>query len=207
MKTIVILSSFSSGSTALAGFLERCGAHTCPPHMITSDKRTPLSYENIFLKDALEELFDTRDTANQFEAKGCITSFHEFFGNWYQNQLATCKGVGKKFIVIKNPLLTFTLPAVNPQLENPFYLILKRPFDKIENTRVRRNWAPLFGKTGAKIIYQNIAKQIEELNLTHVDVYFETFCKNAKERLNTIKACQIETHPDKLRQASDWLRT
>ena len=48
VKTIVILSSFSSGSTALAGFLERCGAHTCPPHMITSDKRTPLSYENIF---------------------------------------------------------------------------------------------------------------------------------------------------------------
>lgn len=206
MKTLVILSSFSSGSSAVAGFLERCGAHSCPPHMLTLDKRTPLAYENIFLKDTLEKLFDTNDASNDFNLKGSLESFADFFATWYQDQLTVCKGIGKKFMVIKNPLLIFTLHIIHARLENPFYIILKRPLNKIEETRIRRGWAPLLGKQGAKIIYNEISKKTSELNLPNVEIDFETFCTNTNERLKTIEMCNIKVSPEKLNEATGWLR-
>lgn len=45
MKNIVIIASWSSGSTAITGYLDKCGAYSCPPHLNTVDERTPNSYE------------------------------------------------------------------------------------------------------------------------------------------------------------------
>ena len=109
-------------------------------------------------------------------------------------------------MVIKNPLLIFTLHIIHARLENPFYIILKRPLNKIEETRIRRGWAPLLGKQGAKIIYNEISKKTSELNLPNVEIDFETFCTNTNERLKTIEMCNIKVSPEKLNEATGWLR-
>ena len=57
MQTILIFSAYSCGSSALAGFFERCGAHSCPPHAWSNDERTKISFENIHLKRILETMF------------------------------------------------------------------------------------------------------------------------------------------------------
>ena len=58
MKTILILCPWSSGSTAVAGFLDRCGGHTCPPHFSTNDPKTPNPYESLALSNSLKKLID-----------------------------------------------------------------------------------------------------------------------------------------------------
>ena len=146
------------------------------------------------------------DTSIDFNLKGSLASFDDFFPDWYKNQLTVGKGIGKKFMVIKNPLLIFTLHIIHARLGNPFYIILKRPLDTIEKTRIRRGWAPLLGKQGAKIIYNEISKKTSELNLPNVEIDFETFCTNTNERLKTIKKCNIKFSPEKLNEATGWLR-
>ena len=58
MKTIVIIASWGSGSTAVTGFLDKCGAYSCPPHLHTIDERTPSSYESLAYGKELAKLFD-----------------------------------------------------------------------------------------------------------------------------------------------------
>ncbi len=57
-NSIIIVATWSSGSTALAGFLHQCGAYTCPPHQKTNDERTPIAFEPLLYADALKKLFD-----------------------------------------------------------------------------------------------------------------------------------------------------
>ena len=58
MKAVVIIASWSSGSTAVTGYLDKCGAYSCPPHLNTIDKRTPNSYESIEYGTELAKLFE-----------------------------------------------------------------------------------------------------------------------------------------------------
>ncbi len=41
MKSILILSSWGTGSTAVTGYLDKLGAYSCAPHFHTNDEKTP----------------------------------------------------------------------------------------------------------------------------------------------------------------------
>ena len=51
MQKVVILGAWASGTSAMAGILERMGYYTAPSHWITYDERTPISYEPNALRD------------------------------------------------------------------------------------------------------------------------------------------------------------
>ena len=74
-KVIVILSSWSSCSTAMTGFFDRCGGHSCPPHFQTNDQRTPTAYENKDYVDALHKFIDTDSKESLFTQRGDIKKF------------------------------------------------------------------------------------------------------------------------------------
>ena len=74
MKNIVIIASWSSGSTAITGYLDKCGAYSCPPHFNTNDERTPNSYEPLAYRNELSKLFDEFS----FQEKGDVRDFINF---------------------------------------------------------------------------------------------------------------------------------
>ena len=154
-KVIVILSSWSSGSTAMTGFFDRCGGHSCPPHFQTNDQRTPTAYENKDYVDALHKFIDTDSKESLFTQKGDIKKFLEFFEQWFTSQVTISRNIGKQFLILKHPLQIFVLDQIEPYFE-PKYVVLTRSLEKIEQTRVRRNWAEVFGKKGASILYDEI---------------------------------------------------
>lgn len=74
-NSIIIIATWSSGSTALTGFLQQCGAYTCPPHQKTNDERTPIAYESLLYADALRKIFDEFT----LKKKGDFEVFRRFF--------------------------------------------------------------------------------------------------------------------------------
>ena len=143
MKTILILCPWSSGSTAVAGFLDRCGGHTCPPHFSTNDPKTPNPYESLALRNALHNLIDIETPT--FEQKGTEAVFEKFFSKWIEEQKTLAQNIGKTFLVLKHPLKIFALHIIEKYIDAKF-LVVTRPLEKIEQTRIRRKWPDVYGK-------------------------------------------------------------
>ena len=209
MQTIFILCSYSSGSSAITGFLEKCGAHTCPPHYWTRDSQTKVSYENIALKEKLESLFPL-DSSPMFQQKGDLQTFSSFFSKWYAMQKVICKGIGKHIISIKHPLTVFVLEQILQTVDNPHFIILTRPLEEIENTRLRRNWTEVYGRKGAQIIYEKISEHMDKIKNNSKTPVFEIsyhdLCNNEKQRNNLVSFCDFTIDSEKLKTASQFLR-
>ena len=75
METVIVLGSWSSGSTALTGYIQRLGAYTCPPHCTTFDERTPDSFESIDFRNALASCIDEL-TLSKIK---CASEFRKLF--------------------------------------------------------------------------------------------------------------------------------
>ena len=204
-KVIVILSSWSSGSTAMTGFFDRCGGHSCPPHFQTNDQRTPTAYENINYVDALHKFIDTDSKDSLFAKKGDIKKFLEFFEQWFPSQVTICKNLGKQFLILKHPLQIFVLGEIESYFE-PKYIVLTRSFEKIEQTRVRRNWPEVFGKKGASILYKEINTYFEKKEKPFFPIEYESFLKKEQLRKEMLEFCELKIAAEKLKEAEDWLR-
>ena len=206
MKTIFILSGYSCGSSAMAGFFQRCGAHSCPPHSWTKDDKTVISYENVDLKQNLEALFSMKKETQFFEQKGSLNDFAEFFSRWIKTQTITASGVGKRFMVIKHPLTIFALEKIQPFLCKPSYIVLKRPLDDVEKSRIRRGWGPVYGREGAQTIYERIAKVTRHLNLRTFEISYNDFRFNTDTHTQMLEFCNLEIDENKKQDASNWIR-
>ena len=111
MKTVIIIASWSSGSSAVAGYIDKCGAYSCPPHLNTIDERTPNSYEPLAYKKELSNLFNDLT----FEEIGDANDFVSFFESWYEIESQKAKNLGLNHIVLKHPLHTaLSLSKINP---------------------------------------------------------------------------------------------
>ncbi len=204
-KVIVILSSWSSGSTAMTGFFDRCGGHSCPPHFQTNDQRTPTAYENTDYVDALHKFIDTDSKDSLFAKKGDIKKFLEFFEQWFTSQVMIARNIGKQFLVLKHPLQIFVLEEIESYFD-PKYIVLTRSLEKIEQTRVRRNWPEVFGKKGASILYDEINTYFEEKEKPFFPIEYESFLKKEQLRKEMLEFCELKISAEKLQEAEDWLR-
>ena len=83
---------------------------------------------------------------NFFKQKKDAQELIDFFPGWIQTHMQIAAGIGKKAIVIKHPLTMFVIKEIEPFLTNPRYIVLKRPLEEIENSRLRRKWTPVYGK-------------------------------------------------------------
>ena len=190
----------------MAGFFDRCGAHTCPPHSWTGDKKTVISFENIFLKQHLEELFSLKKQKTFFEQSKSMQGFAEFFPNWINTQKKTAKGINKRFIVIKHPLTIFALEKIQPYLLHPSYIVLKRPLEDIENSRLRRGWTKAYGKEGASVIYEKINDVTRQLKLPIFEINYKDFCSSNDMKMKILEFCKLDIEKKKFQDASDWVR-
>ena len=201
MKTILILCSWSSGSTAVAGFLDRCGGHTCPPHFSTSDPKTPNPYESLALRNALHELIDIETP--KFQQKGSEKAFEQFFCKWIGEQKQLAKNIGKTFLVLKHPLKIFALGIIERYVDAKI-LIVRRPLQEIEQTCIRRKWPDVYGKKGASIIYEKIDDYLKDKQ-DFLSINYDDFLRKETQREQIMKYFELSPSDDQRKTANDWL--
>ncbi|MCO6185853.1 hypothetical protein [Rhizobium sp. L1K21] len=201
IPVVLILSSWGSGSSAVAGYLDKCGGYTCPPHLRTVDEKTPNAFEPEELRDALVACIDEYS----LQAKGSAENFVRFFAPWITEQQRLATEAGCKVVVLKHALLVFVLPAIL-RMANCRVIVSTRALESIENTRKRRNWHPTLGRSGAQVIYTTASEYLRENGVSHLTVAFEEFRTDPRIREMTTAFCGLSPSPEQLRDADDWLR-
>ncbi|SDG14541.1 hypothetical protein SAMN05216241_1065 [Limimonas halophila] len=171
VRPIVVLGSWSSGTTAVTGYLARLGAYSCPPHVQTKDPRTPNSHEPTGLRDAVLSRVD------QFSLKakeGDTSGFREWLHEWLQEQKRYAAEAGCSHLIMKHPVSAFFIADLQAVCE-PTFLVVTRPFEAIERSRQRRGWHPVYGQAGAKVIYQTIFGKVVNQDINALSVSFDRF--------------------------------
>ena len=205
---ICILAPWSSGSSALAGFLHHCGAHTCPPHLFSNDERTLNTFESLAYRNQLHKLikiqFQDKDKCS-FHPSTERGAFEDFFSEWIQSQSEIATNLNKTHIVLKHALQTFALTSLTKFIK-PKFIVLERPVEEIEKTRKRRNWTAEHGKLGAMSIYSETRNYFEQTKAPHFTLSFSEFRKKEKTREALLKFCEMSPHIDQLTNANGFLR-
>jgi hypothetical protein len=201
MKTIVIIASWSSGSTAVTGYLDKCGAYSCPPYLNTVDERTPNSYESLAYGKELAKLFD----GFTFKEIGKSEDFVNFFETWWVNECAKAEKLGFSSIVLKHPIQTFVLPYLKKKL-NPSFVFVTRPFDEIENTRIRRNWHPIMGSDGAKHLYSVAFNFLTVSSCPFITIPFNAFKSDRELRNKMLDFVKLSPSQKQIQSAESFLR-
>lgn len=200
-RVIVVLGPWSSGSTAVTGFLARTGGWTCPPHQMTNDPLTPDSHESKAFRDALCHCIDELT----LEPRAPIDQFTYFFRPWIAQQRQQAAAAGQSAVVLKHPLAAFALPQILACCE-PSFLVILRPLPEIEASRVRRRWHPVYGQSGAQKIYSAAFSGLIRLGRSFQAISYPQFVAHPDARKQLLHSLGLAPDSAALAQADAWVR-
>ncbi len=201
MKSIIILSSWGTGSSAVTGYLDKLGAYSCPPHFFTNDQKTPNSYEPLELRNLLNEYVNELDFKFYKDPK----PFEELFSNWIEAQSAQASDHGYTHLILKHPLLIFFLPTVYRYCDVSLVYVT-RNIDAVETTRKRRNWPENFGKAGALKIHKIMYDLSLKLSKPFLQLPFESFTSNTQTKFELIRYTGLRPTKEQITEAENWIK-
>ena len=199
MKVIFVAGSFGSGTSAVAGALDKLGIVSLPPHFRTNDPRTPNSFESMAF----------RQLVNSFASESTLSvdpSKAEKFIQDLRNLVNQADGGPADAIVLKMPLASICLPQIIEAV-NPYIIVVHRPFGEIEASRLRRMWTPNLGAAGAQIIYSKLLMDLMEHKKSYLAVGYQELRQNSqREILRVLYFCGLEKLSDRIDQAVEFVR-
>jgi len=201
IKTIIVLGSYSSGTTAVAGYLAKLGAFTSPPHQLTKDPKTPDAYESKAFRDTLVGLVDELTLTKKRDAP---SAFSEWFSGWVAAQKALALEKGCSHVLLKHPLAAFFIDDIQRACQ-PVFLVVTRQLEAIEKSRLRRGWHPVFGRQGAKVIYNTIFDALIESGISAMIVDYESFRDDPAMGGRLALWAGMDPAPDILAAARKWV--
>ena len=201
LPVICVLGSWSSGTTAVTGYLARMGCYSCPPHFQTNDPRTPDSHESLALRNECVKVVSEQS----LQLIGDVEAFSQWLSGWLQEQSESAKQTQCSHIVLKHPLLSFLIEPV-AQVCSPKWVLVTRPLEDIERTRARRGWGAVHGEAGARTVYSAAFSSLMSGQKSFHAVAFDEFRQNAKARSDLVRYLEIESDQAGLADAEAWLR-
>ena len=204
MQKVVILGAWASGTSAMAGILERMGFYTCPSHWITYDERTPISYEPNALREIVLPCMEEAELT--YKEGLDRAALRNKLAAWIETEEEKAEQGGWRGLAIKLPHLAFFLPEVCAAWD-PHFLVMTRRLNDIERTRQRRAWQPYLGAAGAKAIYGKLFGDLLALQRSYLTVAFDEL-RGAPEREIDRVAAFIGLEPGKFdrEKVLAWVR-
>jgi len=150
MKTVIILTQPRSGSSLLAGILDRLGVWMGPEEdlLIGKHKNKYGSYENqAFLKLNHNILFRAKRLMFYWNRFSDEDGKVEEAVKYYEDQLVKLiRESERELWGFKEAVIIYTLPYFHHHLRNPYYIYLYRDPESIANSQRRagklKNWFP-----------------------------------------------------------------
>ena len=157
MKVVLVCGPWGSGTSTVAGLLDRMGAFGLGPYFETVDPRTPNSYELIPFGDAIAPYINAPTLSARPCAPDAVQSaLRDLRRRIEQQEFGPYDRHSAKPIFLKNSASALLLPEICEVFDTKLIYVM-RPLQDIERTRLRRGWLPYYGAAGAKAIYQQMA--------------------------------------------------
>jgi hypothetical protein len=202
MQLVLVCGPWSSGTTVVAGMLERLGLRGLPPYFVTSDPRTPNSYESTEFRRLIGELVDESTLQTRVEGSLAQQRLLEFRGRLEQQA-----GDASAPLFLKYPPAALLIPGICRVFATRLVYVL-RPMQAIEATRERRSWQPHLGAAGAQVLYSAMFQVLVDHEFpTHVVRYAELLRDPVAHAGRLARFCGRPADAQLIAQAAGFVRT
>jgi hypothetical protein len=202
MQLILVCGPWSSGTTVVAGLLERLGARGLPPYFVTSDPRTPNSFESMDFRRLIGELIDEDTLRMRVDWPVAERRLLEF-----RESLEEQDDDGTAPLFLKYPPSALLIPEICRAFDARLVYVL-RPMKAIEATRERRSWAGQFGAAGAQVIYPAMFQALVDHEFpTHVLRYTELLQRPAAHVAQLARFCGLPADDGVIAHATALVRS
>jgi hypothetical protein len=201
MQLVLVCGPWSSGTTVVAGLLERLGLRGLPPYFITSDPRTPNSFESMEFRQLIGELVDEDTLRMRVDRSLAQERLLEF-----RERLRQQAGDGAAPLFLKYPPSALLIPEICQVFETRLVYVL-RPMQAIEATCERRNWAAQFGAAGAQVLYSLMFQALIDREFpTHLVRYTELIRDPAAHAGQLARFCGLPADAEVIARAAAFVR-
>src|SRR5262249_36941354 len=160
MKLVLVCGPWGSGTSVVAGSVVRIGCHAPGPFFQSNDPRTPNTYECIPFIETVCKVVSNTTLEISAPSRAAIIEELGTFRDGYLRDACRQRGMSDDGpVLLKYPLSAVIIGEINRAFDARLIIVL-RPLEQIEETRRRRNWPPIFGEAGAKIVYTHIFNHI-----------------------------------------------
>jgi tetratricopeptide (TPR) repeat protein len=157
VKVLLVCGPWGSGTSTVAGLLDRLGALGLGPYIQTNDPRTPNSYESISFTDVVHPCINLPTLSVRPCAPDAVQSaLRGLRRRIEQQEFGPYDHGSPKPVFLKTPASALLIPQICEVFDTKLIYVM-RPLEDIERTRLRRLWLPYHGAAGAKAIYDNMA--------------------------------------------------
>jgi hypothetical protein len=199
MKVIFVAGTFGSGTSAVAGALDRLGVDSMPPHFITNDLRTPNSYESMAFRELVNEFTD-EPTLSLHESGA------DKFVQGLRDLLSQANGGSANAVVLKMPLASICVPQIIKAVD-PYIIWVHRPLSEVEASRLRRKWPPLYGAAGAGVICSKLITDLIEHKKSYLAVSYLDLQKHTRREItNIMNFCGLQELGSRIDAAVEFVR-
>jgi hypothetical protein len=201
MQLILVCGPWSSGTTVVAGLLERLGVRGLPPYFVTSDPRTPNSFESMDFRRLIGELVDENTLRMRVDWPVARQRLLEF-----RQRLEQQTDDGAAPLFLKYPPSALLIPEICQVFATRLVYVL-RPMQAIEATRERRNWDAQFGAAGAQVLYPAMFQALVDHEFpTHLVRYKELLRDPAAHTGQLARFCGLPADADVIAGAAALVR-
>ena len=207
MKVIFIAGSWGSGTTAVIGALSKLGVPTLGPHFGSNDPNTQNTFELMQFRDLILRYVDQPTLKHKDNySEEFIPALKKFQVQIMNDTWPDQPDNEKNTIALKMPLASICLPEICSTFDAEV-IVVHRPFDEIEASRLRRNWPPLFGSAGAHYIYGKMFSDLVSHKLSFLGISYDDVVNNTRQSLIKIaEYCDIDNFHENLGDAVSFVR-
>jgi len=155
MKLLLACGPWCSGTSAVAGLLERLGAVGFGPYMQINDSKRPNTYEFIPFRDTLRTFISPRTLSLTPDSVDVEAKLRKLRTRMENQEFGPYDATAGRPIFLKHPLSALVISQICNVFDTKLIYVL-RPLTDIEATHQRRRWPPQFGKGAAEEIYANM---------------------------------------------------
>ncbi len=207
MKVILVCGPWGSGTTAVAGLLDRLGAIGFGPYLQTNDPRTPNAYEFIPFREwvrrhvSVETLSYRGSRPEDIEA-----DLRALRGRIERQEFGAYDPAASPPIFLKSPASAFLLPQICRVFDVKLISVI-RPLRQIEQTRLRRGWPRHHGEMGAEVIYSHLSRMIDLRAHPHMRVDYAEIVGSPLDLARRLaEFAELKAGPDQIQRAAGFIR-
>jgi hypothetical protein len=126
-----------------------------------------------------------------FEPRVDKKIFQNGLKTWFANEAKLAEQSNASRVVLKHPLSAFLLDEIC-RVVDPIFVVVTRPFDKIEETRVSQGWPENEGRLGAQAIYDQIYSFLHEQEKSFFTISIKEFMDVRQSRLQLLDYCDLD---------------
>ena len=204
-RLVLVCGPWSSGTSAMAGFLGQAGVAAPGPFFEVNDVRTPATYEMQTFRQVLISLASEQSLQRTATPARALAALRDFRDGALA-QACTAAGLrADQPVLLKHALAVLFLPELAQLFDLQLVGVL-RPHAEIEATRVRRQWMAQFGQAGAVQLYGELFRHLVDTATPYSLVrYGDLMAEPARVLKQLAGFCRIQVAASQQQAALDFV--